>query len=140
MATNPPGHRIDPRLLERARAMRHDPVPAERKLWFFLRNRKLNGYKFRRQESIGPFIADFYCAEARLVVELDGDTHAQSLDYDASRTRYLEGAGLEVVRFVNHHVHQELEAVLLTILRHCDDRMRARRIYDRRTPHPGPLP
>jgi very-short-patch-repair endonuclease len=135
MGTEHPIHRIDPVLLERARTMRKDAVPAERKLWFFLRNRRLSGYKFRRQEAIGPFIADFYCAEARLVVELDGDTHAEKAAYDARRTRWLETNGYEVVRFVNHYVHRELEAVLLTILRHCDERKVARFIYGR-TPHP----
>jgi very-short-patch-repair endonuclease len=114
-------------------------VPAEQKLWYFLRNRRLNGYKFRRQEAIAPFIADFYCAEVGIVVELDGDTHADKAGYDTARTRWLAANGYEVVRFVNHYVHRELEAVLLTILRHCDDRKVARVIYGR-TPHPGPLP
>jgi very-short-patch-repair endonuclease len=122
METNGPRLHISPILLERARSMRHDSVPAERKLWYFLRNRRLNGFKFRRQQAIGPFIADFYCSEVGLIVELDGDSHVMRQAYDARRTKWLNENGHEVVRFTNHNVHDEMEAVLTTILRHCEER------------------
>src|SRR3954447_19228245 len=91
---------IDPVLLQRARSMRHDPAPAEQKLWACLRNRQLGGLKFRRQQPIEPFIADFFCFELKLVVELDGDSHGDREAYDVSRTKYLERDGCRVVRFV----------------------------------------
>lgn len=102
--------------------MRKDAVPAERKLWARLRDRRLNGYKFRRQIAVGPFIADFYCAECGLIVELDGDTHAMKQEYDASRTAWLAANGHEVTRFVNHYVYDEIDAVCATILRHLEER------------------
>ena len=67
-----------PPLLDYARAMRRDPTPAEGKLWHKLRNHRLGGLKFRRQMPVGPFIADFYCSSAKLVVELDGVSHMDS--------------------------------------------------------------
>jgi very-short-patch-repair endonuclease len=78
---------IEPELLARAREMRMESAPAEHKLWQCIRIRQLNGFKFRRQHNLGPFIADFYCHEAQLVVELDGDSHAARAEYDASRTK-----------------------------------------------------
>jgi adenine-specific DNA-methyltransferase len=86
---------------------------AEELLWQRLRNRQLNA-KFRRQRPIGPFIVDFYCAEARLVVEIDGDVHleASRADRDQARTEWLEELGYRVLRFGNDEVMQNLEAVL----------------------------
>src|SRR5690349_9123750 len=81
--------RIPRDLLAIARDIRHEPAPAEQKLWRCLRNRRLNGLKFRRQHPIGPFIADFYCADLRPIIELDGDSHADQLQYDAERTQWL---------------------------------------------------
>jgi very-short-patch-repair endonuclease len=101
--------------------MRHDLRPAERKLWYFLRDRRLNGLKFRRQHPIGPFIADFYCPELRLIIELDGDSHADQSDYDADRTKWLEGNDHHVFRYFNHWVHDNLIDVLESILRKADD-------------------
>ena len=65
----------DPRLLEFARRMRREPSPAEDAMWRLLRNRRLAGFRFRRQHPIPPYITDFYCSVAKLVIELDGDTH-----------------------------------------------------------------
>ena len=100
-----------------AREMRHERVPAERILWSRLRDRRLGGFKFRRQAPIGPYIADFYCAEGRLVVELDGDSHDGREEYDAERTAWLNGEGMRVVRFVNQDVYEHIDAVLGAILR-----------------------
>ena len=79
---------IDDELLRRARAMRHEPAPAEKKLWRLLRDRQLNGFKFRRQHRVAGYIADFYCHEASLVVELDGASHG---DRDLYVNVYREG-------------------------------------------------
>jgi very-short-patch-repair endonuclease len=111
---------VDPVLLDRARAMRHDPAPAEQKLWACLRSRQLGGFKFRRQQPIEPFIADFFCFELKLVVEVDGDSHATRETYDASRTKYLERDGCHVIRFMNEDVFWHLDAVLDEILSECE--------------------
>ena len=111
---------IDPILLERARAMRHEAAPAEQKLWQFLRDRQLGGFKFRRQHPTPPFVADFYCHQSQLVVELDGDSHSDRDAYDASRTKRLERDGLRVIRFVNEDVFWHLDNVLEEILLECE--------------------
>jgi very-short-patch-repair endonuclease len=115
-------HRLNSLLVERARAMRHESVPAERELWWCLRDRRLNGYKFRRQVPFGPFIADFYCAQCMLIVELDGNSHSLRLEYDASRSEWFTSRGYHVIRFSNIEVHKFLEAVLVAILKACEDR------------------
>lgn len=77
------------------------------------------GYKFRRQQPIGPFIADFFCARARLVVELDGETRIGQEEKDAARQVYLESLGYRVLRFWNPDVYDELEAVMNAIWNAC---------------------
>ena len=100
--------------------MRQDPAAAEKKLWITLRDRQLGGFKFRRQHTVKPFIADFFCAELKLIIELDGDTHADRQHYDASRTQYLQRDGNHVVRFLNDDVFLHLEEVLNAILSECE--------------------
>ena len=112
---------------QRCRALRHRMSDAERRLWRYLRNRALQGWKFRRQHAIGPFIADFACPELRLVIELDGGQHLAQQDYDARRTRYLQRQGWRVLRFWNHEVFNALDAVL-------------RQICEVAGPHPSSLP
>jgi len=85
----------------------------ERKLWCVLRARQLDGFKFRRQSTIGPFVVDFLCIDAMLVVELDGGQHDEATDAD--RTAFLEGRGYRVIRFWNHDVIGQFEGVLETI-------------------------
>ena len=77
--------------------MRGQPTDAEAALWEALRNRKLRGYRFRRQHSFGRFIVDFYCANAKLVVEADGGGHETTTDKDEARDAYLEKLGLKVM-------------------------------------------
>ncbi len=113
-------HHVPPVLLARARAMRHDGAPAEQKLWQCLRGRQLCGFKFRRQQVLGRYIADFFCAEVRLVVELDGESHGERQEYDARRTKRLEREGLHVIRFENDDVFSFTDAVLEEILRECE--------------------
>jgi len=86
-------------------------------LWFLLRSRQLEACKFRRQHPVGPYIVDFYSAEVRLAVELDGGQHFADhvQKYDACRTSYLEARGIRVLRFTNDQVLGETEAVLEVI-------------------------
>ena len=130
-------HKVDPKLLAFARSMRHEPAPAEQKLWRCLRNRQLNGFKFRRQVGFGKYIADFYCAECRLIVELDGDSHSEREGYDGKRTVNLESKGFSVVRFVNTDVFDHLDSVLEAILRECEARFS---IAPEQGPSPQPSP
>lgn len=94
------------------RQMRHQPTPAEEKLWQKLRNKQLLGFKFRRQHSIDRFIVDFYCNEAQLVVEVDGEIHDYTQEEDAIRQEFLESLGLRVVRFRNEAVLSSIDGVL----------------------------
>src|SRR5258708_5371169 len=93
--------RVDPQLADLARAMRRKPAPAEQRLWYCLRDRRLNGFKFRRQVGIDRYIADFYCAEAMLIVEIDGESHCGNEEDDERRTEKLRTMGYCVVRFSN---------------------------------------
>ena len=84
--------------------LRHEPTDAEALLWYFLKDRSFFGYKFRRQHPFSPYIVDFYCAEKKLIIELDGGHHLQQKEYDAERTRFLEVQGNKVLRFWNDEV------------------------------------
>jgi len=95
-----------------AREKRHDPTPAELKLWHFLRGGKLHGIKFRRQHPIERFIVDFYCAEAKMVVEVDGEIHQYTVVEDAIRQEFVEMLGLRVLRFTNDEVLHNVASVL----------------------------
>jgi len=116
-------HRIHPAIRQRARELRRPMTRAEAKLWQRLRRRQLNGHYFRRQHPSGSFIADFYCAKARLVVEVDGDVHVMQEDYDSVRTEWLEERGYRVIRFTNDEVFCQLDAVLESILAACEERL-----------------
>ena len=85
----------------RAKQMRHKPVQFENLVWSELRNRKLGGFKFKRQVLVGNFIADFLCPECKLIVELDGPLHKESVGYDAAGDRFLRLQGYRVLRFTN---------------------------------------
>ena len=91
---------------------------AEARLWQQLRDRRLMGHKFRRQHSIGPFVADFACVAARLVIELDGSQHATAEVADARRTAFLNAQGWKVLRFWNAQVLTGIDDVLREILAH----------------------
>jgi very-short-patch-repair endonuclease len=95
----------------------------ERRLWQRLRGKRLGGYKFRRQQPLGVYIVDFYCHEARLIVEVDEDSHAFQEAYDGERTTWLEGEGNKVIRFWNVEVMQNLEGVLQVIEAACNGRL-----------------
>jgi very-short-patch-repair endonuclease len=111
MRLKPP---LPSRTLAAAKSLRTTSPNAEIKLWYHLRAKRLGGLKFRRQHPIPPYIADFYCDELRLVIELDGSQHDEEID--STRTRALERQGLVVLRFWDNQVLQETEAVLGAIL------------------------
>ncbi|HEY0282093.1 MAG TPA: endonuclease domain-containing protein [Rhizomicrobium sp.] len=97
-----------------ASELRNSATDAERKLWSKLRSKQFAGLRFRRQQPIGPYIADFYCSAAKLVVELDGDQHGDDrhVQYDAVRTRWLSTQGYRVLRFPNGEFLRNPQAVL----------------------------
>ena len=99
------------------RELRHSLTLAEARLWLHLQRRQLDGWKFRRQHSIGPYIVDFYCPAARLVVELDGAAHdsVAASRNDERRSNYLTVYGISVIRFLNDDVRDNLEGVLESI-------------------------
>src|SRR5947207_3307338 len=102
-----------------AKRLRAEATDLERKLWSRLRNGQVNGLRFRRQQPIGPYIVDFYCSSAKLVVELDGRQHGSdgNREYDVRRTSFMKMRGYRVLRFTNHELLQDCEAVLESIVR-----------------------
>jgi very-short-patch-repair endonuclease len=105
-----------------AREKRHDPTPAESKLWSRLRGKNLGGAKFRRQHAIERFIVDFFCAEAKLVIEVDGEIHQYTVTEDEVRQEFLESLDLRIIRFTNDEVLQSTENVLTKIANVLHDR------------------
>lgn len=108
-------------LLDRRRELRRRQTIQEEKLWLELRNRKL-GVKFRRQHSIGYYIADFFCYEKRLVVEIDGNQHysVSNIEYDKDRDSILDGFGYRVLRITNREIETDLQKVILKIKMNLD--------------------
>ncbi|MGA9796188.1 MAG: DUF559 domain-containing protein [Rhizomicrobium sp.] len=110
----------------RARTMRREPTVLEKEFWNEVRDRKLGGFKFRRQVLIGPYIADFVCVEKKLIIELDGPLH--DAHYDARRDTFLREQGFGVMRFKNGEVGSDFATVLSTVREAL------------RAPSPNPLP
>jgi len=104
--------------IPRARSLRRTQTSAEAKLWRMLRNRALNGWKFRRQHPIDRFIVDFVCTAAKLIVEVDGATHSTAAEIarDAERTRCIEACGFTLLRITNADIHESRDSVRETIL------------------------
>jgi very-short-patch-repair endonuclease len=99
-------------LTDRARDHRKNPTKSESRIWNeVLRMRQFADYKFLRQKPIDNYIVDFYCSELRLVIEIDGDSHAETVEYDAERTRVLQSLGLVVVRYTNDDVMHNIQGV-----------------------------
>jgi very-short-patch-repair endonuclease len=103
--------------IDRARELRGDMTEAETKLWWRLRQRQLNGHRFKQQVPIGPYIVDFACLAAKLVIEVDGGQHVDSVDHDERRTAWLEERGYRVLRFWNPEVLASTDEVLEAVLR-----------------------
>ena len=104
-------------LLEAARALRKSITDAEQLMWHCLRQKQLGGFRFRRQHPFERFVLDFYCCEAKLAVELDGGQHnePEAIVRDTERTAFLEQHGIQVIRFWNNKVFQNLEGVLQSV-------------------------
>ncbi len=100
----------------RAQTLRKTSTEAENKLWGSLRNRRLRGWKFRRQAPIGNYIVDFVCLDAKLIIEVDGGHHQEQAGYDEERSKWLTCEGYRVLRFWNNQVLAEIEAVQEAIL------------------------
>jgi very-short-patch-repair endonuclease len=99
-----------------ARKLRRNQTDAELKLWLHICNRRLDGLKFRRQVPIGGFVADFLCEDARLIVEVDGGHHSEQSESDLARTKALQAAGFELLRFWNNEILQNIDGALERIL------------------------
>ena len=107
---------MEPELLkQRARLLRTHQTDAEKLLWYHLRSRRLQGYKFRRQFIHGNYILDFVCLSKKVIIEVDGGQHSQQVGYDAKRTDYLISSGFKVLRFWNNEVLCDISAVLTVI-------------------------
>jgi very-short-patch-repair endonuclease len=110
-----------------AAKLRRNMTDAEKRICYRVRHRRLGGFKFKRQWSLGPYVADFCCIERRLVVEIDGGQH--SVEKDSRRTADLRAMGYRVVRYWNNEVLENLDGVLISLLAELET-----------DPHPNPLP
>ena len=106
-----------PKTLEKRRSLRSIVPEPEQHLWYFIRNKNIQGKKFRRQYSVGPYILDFYCSELKLALEIDGDSHftENAQIYDQERTEFLNECGITVLRYTNGEVMQNINGVLQSI-------------------------
>jgi len=121
-----------------ARKLRRTQTDAERVLWLRLRDRRLNGWKFKRQAPIDRYVADFCCPDARLIIELDGGQHSTSEEADAKRTAVLESCGYLVLRFWNNDVMKNMDGVLEEIVATLPQPPSVPQ--EPSAPHPDPLP
>lgn len=128
-----------PKARSNAPALRRNLTPPEKRLWRLLRERlPLDGTHFRRQVALGPYVADFVCLKARLIIEVDGEQHGsdQAQHYDAERTAWLEENSFTVMRFSNRQIMTEAEMVLDTVFAALSGQLES----CPPTPHPQPLP
>ena len=132
---NPP---LPTRTRNVAKTLREKMTDAERALWHRLRNGRLDGLKFRRQHPFPPYIVDIYCAEAKLIIELDGSQHGAGVD--ATRTAALERQGLQVLRFWDNQVFENLDGVLQTIMNTARERTLTRRCAQKKKRRSAPSP
>lgn len=118
----------NPKLVEVARENRKNQTQAEKKIWLkVLQDKQFENYKFLRQKPLDNFIADFYCAELMLVIEIDGDSHIRQKEYDILRSKKLEAYGIKVIRYTNDEIMSNLEGVIRDLkkeLRNITERVR----------------
>jgi len=107
----------DPSLKDRRKGLRKNQTDAERAFWAHVRNRRFHGMRFLRQYSVGPYILDFYCPQMRVAIELDGGQHnrPEGSKYDVERSEYLRDHGIDVLRFWDHEVLQNMQGVLARV-------------------------
>jgi len=112
----------NPVLWEKLKPLAHEkrlkPTEAEKKLWSYLRKHQMQGLSFRHEHCIGPFIVDFYCKQANLIIEVDGEIHQYQVEEDKVRQEFLENSGFKVLRFTNEMVLNHVEEVLEKIDRY----------------------
>jgi very-short-patch-repair endonuclease len=110
-----------PEIKEKRQNLRNNMTETEKKLWKYLKNEQL-GIKFRRQHSIGHYIADFYCPEKKMVIEIDGSQHytEDGLEYDKIREEYMTALGIKTIRFSNSDVTTNIEGILI-LLKNMED-------------------
>jgi very-short-patch-repair endonuclease len=109
-------------LLFASRNLRKDQTPWENIVWYYLRKKRFQGFRFRRQFVIGHYIVDFCCFKKKLIIELDGGHHndKDNQEYDIERTKFLNSQGFKVIRFWNNEVEVNINGVLETILKHLE--------------------
>ena len=125
--------RTDTRTDHRAKQLRQEMTPPERQLWSKLRRKQLGGFRFRRQHPIGPYVADFYCHKAALIVEVDSNYHASSKSTDAARDKFFRERGIETLRVTAGDIASNIDGVRSTILGLVRQRAAEH-------PHPSPPP
>ena len=113
------GQKVSDEMLERAKKLRREMTPAEKKLWKELKANRLNGLHFRRQQVVHGYFPDFYCHQHELIVELDGGIHEFQKEYDAEREAYLISLGFRIIRFKNEEITKNLKGVLQRIVEEC---------------------
>ena len=104
-----------PRNTARAQGLRQEATLSEKRLWLYLNKRQRMGFKFSRQIPVGPYFCDFLCREAKLVIEVDGDSHDLTGRYDERRDAFLRREGYRVLRFLNEDIRDHLDGVLQEI-------------------------
>lgn len=130
------GQKVTSRQVQRAKELRRNMTETERKLWQCLRANRLNGWHFRSQQIIGGFFADFYCHAAALVIETDGEIHLSQQEYDRERSRLIREYGIEVIRFTNEEIEDNLPQVLQKIDSLCNSRAAIQPSRKRSHQHP----
>ena len=100
-----------------ARNLRKNSIIQERRLWNLLKNRQFHNLKFKRQQLIGDYIVDFICKEVKIIIEIDGGQHnePENIEYDKTRTEYLNNLGYKVIRFWNNEIYENIEGVVLRL-------------------------
>ena len=109
---------------------------AEQVLWQALRGRQLGGLRFRSQHPVGPFVLDFYCAAAKLIIEVDGSVHEQQREQDQARNEHLQQYGYRILRFTNEQVLGDLDTVMDQIIQATQDIPAAQRTRRKKRPIP----
>jgi len=116
-------YRARPATLETARMLRNRMTNSEKLLWEKLKGKQLLGLRFRRQHPIDFFIVDFYCHDARLVIEIDGEIHKDQAEYDDGREAEIERFNIKVIRFTNYEVNNDIESVIAKIISIVNERI-----------------
>ena len=117
--------RATPEIINNTRMLRENMTVSEKLLWERLKAKQLCGLRFRRQHPIFIFIADFYCHEARLVVEIDGEIHDQQVEYDDGRSAEMEKFFIKIIRFTNYEVENKIEEVIEKITNTVNQRLKS---------------